>query len=76
MSAGPDIFPTRRIPSWSCVGTGVPVRAEMNAATVEDYAAALADGKVFPPVTAFHDGEVYWLADGFHRVPPMRRPDS
>lgn len=69
MSAGPDTFPTRRIPLVELRRDGgTQVRAEMNAATVEDYAAALADGKVFPPVTAFYDGEVYWLADGFHRV--------
>lgn len=40
----------------------------MKAETVDEYAAAITDGKEFPPIVTFHDGEVYWLADGFHRV--------
>ena len=69
MSAGPDTFPTRRIPLVELRRDGgTQVRAEMNAATVEDYAAALADGAAFPPVVVFFDGERHWLADGFHRV--------
>ena len=32
-----------------------------------DYAEAMLDGAVFPPVTVFHDGESCWLADGYHR---------
>lgn len=34
---------------------------------VADYAEAMRDGAVFPPVTVFFDGTIYWLADGFHR---------
>lgn len=42
-------------------------RAAINQEVVEEYAAALEDGATFPPVTVFDDGQVYWLADGFHR---------
>ena len=34
---------------------------------VDDYADAMQAGAEFPPVVVFHDGDVYWLADGFHR---------
>lgn len=47
---------------------GTQVRETMNAATVQDYADALAEGVEFPAVTVFFDGEAHWLADGFHRV--------
>jgi hypothetical protein len=34
----------------------------------KEYAEALLDGEVLPPVTAYYDGTDYWLADGFHRT--------
>jgi hypothetical protein len=34
---------------------------------VQSYAEAMQDGAVFPPLVVFHDGDDYWLADGFHR---------
>jgi hypothetical protein len=34
---------------------------------VAEYADAMRDGAIFPPVTIFFDGATYWLADGFHR---------
>lgn len=47
---------------------GTQPRAELDAATVTEYAEAMAAGAAFPPVTVFFDGQAYWLADGFHRV--------
>lgn len=34
---------------------------------VQTYAEAMQDGATFPPLIVFHDGDDYWLADGFHR---------
>lgn len=52
---------------------GTQARDGLNEATVEDYAEAMLAGAVFPPVTVYHDGDVYWLADGFHRVAAASR---
>lgn len=46
---------------------GTQPRKEINYNVVKDYAEAMREGKVFPPVTVFFDGADYWLADGFHR---------
>lgn len=47
---------------------GTQPRARLDDAIIEEYAEAMIAGDVFPPVTVFHDGAEYWLADGFHRV--------
>jgi len=46
---------------------GTQARASLSQTIVEEYANHMRDGDLFPPVTVFHDGSVYWLADGFHR---------
>jgi hypothetical protein len=46
---------------------GTQPRAELNQATVDEYAEAIKTGAQLPPVTLFYDGAHYWLADGFHR---------
>lgn len=46
---------------------GTQARARMSDATINEYASAMKDGAIFPPVTVFFDGEEYWLADGFNR---------
>lgn len=51
---------------------GTQARASTDPATVEAYAEALRDGAIFPPIVVYHDGEAYWLADGFHRVAAHR----
>jgi ParB-like chromosome segregation protein Spo0J len=50
------------------VDEAVQARAGINRTIVAMYAAALRAGAKFPPVTVFHDGTTYWLADGFHRM--------
>jgi ParB-like chromosome segregation protein Spo0J len=47
---------------------GTQIRASINEATVAEYAEAMLAGATFPPVTVFHDGSQYVLADGFHRL--------
>jgi DNA modification methylase len=47
---------------------GTQPRAAMEQNTVDEYAAEMREGVTFPPVTVYFDGQVYWLADGFHRV--------
>jgi ParB-like chromosome segregation protein Spo0J len=46
---------------------GTQPRVAIHEETVAEYAEALREGIKFPPVIAFHDGVLYWLADGFHR---------
>lgn len=47
---------------------GTQPRAQLNYATVEEYAESIEDGATFPPVEVMYDGSDYWLWDGFHRV--------
>ncbi len=47
---------------------GTQSRAEIDPDVISDYAQAMRELTIFPPVVVYHDGEHYWLADGFHRV--------
>lgn len=58
------------------VDEGTQVRAAINEDVVANYAQAMARGDAFPPIVLFHDGNVYYLADGFHRVMAARRNGS
>src|SRR5690606_35205250 len=46
---------------------GTQPRISLNDQVVAEYSEGLTDGAKLPPVTVFHDGSAYWLADGFHR---------
>jgi DNA modification methylase len=46
---------------------GTQSRAELNPLIIDDYVERMKAGDVFPPAVTFHDGEWYWLADGFKR---------
>ena len=52
---------------------GTQVRAAINEQVVADYAKHMAEGVVFPPVVLFHDGNQYYMADGFHRAMAAKR---
>jgi hypothetical protein len=63
------------IPLDAIAQGGVQVRASMNAATVEAYAAAMAEGADFPPVSVVRIGDdpALVLVDGFHRAAAARK---
>lgn len=42
-------------------------RASLDQDTIAEYAELYRSGATLPPVKIFFDGEVSWLADGFHR---------
>lgn len=46
---------------------GTQPRARTNLEIISEYSDDMERGDKFPPVVVFHDGEAYWLADGFHR---------
>jgi len=59
---------------------GTQARAGLNEETVAEYAATWQDLSYqqngldrMPPIVLYHDGESYWLADGFHRVAAYKR---
>ena len=52
---------------------GTQTRVKTDDEAIASYAADMAQGAVFPPITAFFDGATYWLADGFHRYLAAKR---
>jgi len=42
-------------------------RVTIDKDVVADYAEAMAEGTIFPPVEVFYDGMDYYLVDGYHR---------
>lgn len=52
---------------------GTQIRADICEETVAEYALAMTAGDRFPPVVLFHDGNQYYMADGFHRGIAARR---
>lgn len=54
---------------------GTQIRAAINEDVVANYAERMTEGDQFPPVVLFHDGNHYYLGDGFHRCMAARRID-
>ena len=57
------------------IDPAIQARAAMNLGVVAEYAAAMENGDVFPPIIAFREGCTYLLADGFHRVEAARQAE-
>ena len=55
------------------IDKGTQSRAQISEETVTDYAEAMSAGDTFPPITVYHDGVDYYLADGFHRLHAAQR---
>jgi hypothetical protein len=47
---------------------GTQTRAQLNDTVIREYAEANEAGIELSPIDVYFDGEVYWLADGFHRL--------
>jgi hypothetical protein len=48
-------------------------RAQLDERVIAEYAVAMRQGEIFPPVTIFCDGKNYWLADGYLRFEAAAR---
>lgn len=48
-------------------------RARLNLLVVDEYAEAMSEGVVFPPIVVYSDGDDYYLADGYHRYHAARQ---
>jgi len=66
------VVPVERIKATDAV----QARASILHDTVIDFLDALKNGAQFPPITVFHDGAEYWLADGFTRFDAFKRNDE
>ena len=51
----------------------VQSRIRHNPDAIREFSEAMVQGKPFPPVVVFYDGDRYWCGDGFHRVKAARR---
>jgi ParB-like chromosome segregation protein Spo0J len=54
-------------------GGGTQPRSHVAPAVVDQYAELMRQGRVFPPISVYHDGAAYWLVDGFHRVEAAKK---
>jgi hypothetical protein len=52
---------------------GTQPRAALQQDVIQEYREMMVAGVKFPPLTVFHDGEAYWLADGYHRLGALLR---
>lgn len=56
------------LPSQIHIDAGLQTRDKMSQETITEYAEAMVNGDQFPPLTVFHNGTIYALVKGFHRI--------
>ena len=49
------------------------VRERICQATVDEYALAMQEGAIFPPIELVEDGVLYFIADGYHRYEAAKK---
>src|SRR5437879_4689616 len=47
---------------------GTQGRVATDPTIVSEYAALMSEGVAFPAIRVWHDGQHYWVADGFQRI--------
>lgn len=47
---------------------GTQSREKLDQTVVDEYAELMKEGTEFPPIVVVHDGNEYYLSDGFHRL--------
>ena len=52
---------------------GTQSRETLDQAVVDEYAELMKEGTEFPPISVVHDGNEYYLSDGFHRLLAAQR---
>lgn len=58
--------------STIALDTSIQCRADIDIATVNEYAEAMVEGAKFPPVVLFGTEDKSWIADGWHRIMAAR----
>jgi hypothetical protein len=48
-------------------------RVRLDPAVIDEYAEAMTEGAIFPPVVLFSEGDLYWIGDGHHRIKAARQ---
>jgi hypothetical protein len=68
----PKLLPQHQVVEIAAIRTrkagNLSCRAREDQQVVDDYADAIARGEELPPVVLFKEADVYWLADGRHRL--------
>lgn len=52
---------------------GTQSREKLDQTVVDEYAELMKEGTEFPPISVVHDGNDYYLSDGFHRLLAAQR---